>query len=140
MPLASPTSKTVTMCGSDRAEAERASCSKRRSRSGSWENSSGSTLTATSRPSRVSRALYTSPMPPDPRGEITSYGPRRAPAASVIGSLHPTEEEKIRYHGSCVAVRVASAVGRDRDWRVAHGDDARGVRRHQLLPELATAG
>ena len=35
-------------------------------------NSAGRTLTATSRPSRVSRALYTSPMPPAPIGERIS--------------------------------------------------------------------
>jgi len=32
---------------------------------------------ATIRPSRVSRALYTSPMPPVPRGARISYGPKR---------------------------------------------------------------
>ena len=39
----------------------------------------GRILIATVRSSRVSRALYTSPMPPAPRGERISYGPRRVP-------------------------------------------------------------
>ena len=38
---------------------------------------SGSTLIATSRPSFVSRARYTSPMPPAPSADRTSYGPSR---------------------------------------------------------------
>src|SRR6266581_906779 len=46
----------------------------------------GSTLIATSRPSRVSRARYTSPMPPFPMGARISYGPRRVPAERGIGS------------------------------------------------------
>src|SRR2546428_13380311 len=35
---------------------------------------------ATDRSSRVSRAFHTSPIPPAPSGERTSYGPRREPA------------------------------------------------------------
>ena len=38
------------------------------------------TLMATSRPSRVSRARYTSPIPPAPSPRI-SYAPSRVPAA-----------------------------------------------------------
>ena len=52
-------------------EAARASFAKRLNRSGSVETSAGSTLSATSRSSRVSRARYTSPMPPAPRGART---------------------------------------------------------------------
>ena len=52
---------------------------KRASRSASLAKRSGSTLIATSRFSFVSRARYTSPMPPAPREERISYGPRRAP-------------------------------------------------------------
>ena len=40
----------------------------------------GRTFSATSRFSFVSRARYTSPMPPAPSGERISYGPRRVPA------------------------------------------------------------
>ena len=47
---------TVTMFGWFKAEAARASCSKRFSLSASVESSAGSTFTATSRPSRLSRA------------------------------------------------------------------------------------
>jgi hypothetical protein len=39
---------------------------------------------ATSRPSRVSLARYTSPIPPAPRGAIISYGPNLVPAGRVI--------------------------------------------------------
>ncbi len=49
----------------------RASRSKRASRSGSAVNASGSTFSATSRSSFVSRARYTSPMPPAPSGPVT---------------------------------------------------------------------
>ena len=48
------------------AAAARASCSKRRSRSGSALKATGSTLIATLDASRGSRARYTSPMPPAP--------------------------------------------------------------------------
>ena len=61
------------MLGWFRAEAERASCSKRDSVRP--RESSGSTLIATSRPSRGSRARYTSPIPPAPSGARISYGP-----------------------------------------------------------------
>ena len=54
------------MLGWFRTPAARASCSKRFSRSGSCENDAGSTLIATSRPSRGSFARYTSPIPPAP--------------------------------------------------------------------------
>jgi hypothetical protein len=60
-----------------------ASLSKRWRISSDDESCSGRTLMATSRPSRVSRARYTSPIPPAPTGETISYGPSRAPAASV---------------------------------------------------------
>src|SRR5579862_3820981 len=66
----------------------RASCSNRRSRSASVATASGSTLIATSRPSRVSRARYTSPMPPAPTGDVISYGPSLVPVASVMDARH----------------------------------------------------
>src|SRR5262245_19847318 len=40
---------------------------------------------ATSRPRRVSRARYTSPIAPLPIGDTISYGPRRVPAEILIG-------------------------------------------------------
>lgn len=54
------------------AAAARASCSKRATRMGSVATAAGNTFTATSRPSRVSRARYTSPMPPAPSRAVTS--------------------------------------------------------------------
>ena len=48
------------------------------------------TFSATSRLSFVSRARYTSPMPPAPRAERISYGPRRVPtgrAKCLLGCL-----------------------------------------------------
>src|SRR5215813_10677210 len=56
----------------------------RASRSKRSPNRSAETLIATSRPSRVSRALYTSPMPPAPIGTTISYGPRRSRATRGI--------------------------------------------------------
>ena len=40
---------------------------------------------ATSRPSRVSRARYTSPIPPTPNSPCTSKTPMRRPASSTRG-------------------------------------------------------
>ncbi len=58
----------VTIFGWFRAEAARASWTKRRRRDSSVRRSAGRTLIATSRPRRVSRARYTSPIPPAPMG------------------------------------------------------------------------
>src|SRR5262249_11395253 len=71
------------MLGWFSAEAARASCSNRCLREASVEIEAGRTSIATSRPSRVSRAFHTSPIPPAPIGERTSYGPMRLPAAIV---------------------------------------------------------
>src|ERR1700761_1727178 len=76
----------VTMLGWLSADADCASCWKRSRRPLSPARWSGRTLSATSRPRRVSRARYTSPIPPDPSGERISYAPNRAPATSAIGS------------------------------------------------------
>jgi hypothetical protein len=54
-----------------------------RSASGSVHGS-----TATSRPSLESLARYTSPMPPEPIGSRTMYGPRTSPARSRMGALY----------------------------------------------------
>src|SRR5712691_10453389 len=70
------------------AATARASCSKRRSRSVSAANDTGITLIATSRPSRGSRARYTSPIPPAPSGARTSYGPSFVPEARAIPARH----------------------------------------------------
>ncbi len=60
------------MLGWFNAEADRASFSNRRSRSWSDASDSGSTLIATSRARRLSRARYTSPIPPTPSGATIS--------------------------------------------------------------------
>src|SRR6185312_4693419 len=73
------------MLGWFNAAAARASCSKRRKRSGSDVRDSGRTLIATSRSSLVSYARYTSPIPPAPSGERISYCPRIVFGASVMG-------------------------------------------------------
>lgn len=57
------------MCGWFTAASDFASRSNRAMLSFSSKNFSGRTLIATSRSSRVSRALYTSFIPPMPRGE-----------------------------------------------------------------------
>ena len=62
----------AVMLGWFRTPAARASCSNRRSLSGSREKMAGRTLIATSRPSRGSFARYTSPIPPAPSGERIS--------------------------------------------------------------------
>ena len=56
-------------------------------RSASAANASGRILMATSRSSRVSRARYTSPIPPAPRAERISNGPSRVPEARATGAL-----------------------------------------------------
>jgi hypothetical protein len=83
-----PISWTERMLGWSRVAMARASASNRRNRSESLANPSGRTLMATSRPSLVSRARYTSPMPPAPSGARISYGPSLVPAVSAIGSHH----------------------------------------------------
>src|SRR5512140_1158865 len=54
---------------------------KRSRRSASCAKASGRTLIATSRCRRVSRARQTSPIPPAPRRDRTSHGPRREPGS-----------------------------------------------------------
>src|SRR5262245_2257329 len=76
------------MLGWDRAATALASRSNRARRSGSYMNGLGSTLMATSRSSRVSRARYTSPMPPEPSGAMLSDGPSRVEAASIAAGSY----------------------------------------------------
>src|ERR1700689_5932299 len=59
---------------------------KRASRSGSCATSGGSSLSATSRPSLVSVARYTSPIPPAPSDDLISYGPSFVPGRSGMSS------------------------------------------------------
>src|SRR6266550_4046247 len=78
-------------------------------------NSAGSTLMATLRSSRVSRALNTSPIPPAPRGARTSYGPSRVPAEIGIWSMSEL------YVKLFAAVEVAHPRGLIRGQRPAGG-------------------
>src|ERR1700704_1637406 len=64
----------------------RASRSKRSRASGSAEIVEERILIATERSSRVSRALYTSPIPPAPIAVRISYGPRRVPGVNGMAS------------------------------------------------------
>src|SRR5262245_13185073 len=52
---------------------------------------------ATMRSTRVSRAFQTSPMPPDPTTDSSSYGPRRMPARGVVmkGERHVTPPPRL---------------------------------------------
>ena len=72
-----------------RATAPRAS--NRASRSGSLAKLGGRTLIATSRPSLVSRARYTSPMPPVPSGPTISKEPSFVPTARL--TLRPEDSD-----------------------------------------------
>src|SRR5262245_24432439 len=64
-------------------------------RSGSPPKPSATILRAMSRPSFVSRARYTSPMPPAPRGSRISYEPSRVPGdRPIVGAIiRPTPKE-----------------------------------------------
>src|SRR6516162_8007792 len=73
-----------------------ASLSKRCLCTGSLQNWAGRILMATVRSSRVSRARYTSPIPPAPSGARISWGPSRVAGASAMigcdytpGEIHP---------------------------------------------------
>ena len=86
VPWCSLTSYRVQICGCVSCEIARASRSNRSRNCGSAASVSGRTLIATVRSSRVSRALYTSPMPPAPSSDRISYAPRRTPADKDIRS------------------------------------------------------
>ena len=68
----SPKSKIARMFGCESAATRRLRARSARSGFGIAGRRAGSTLIATSRPSRVSRARYTSPMPPAPSGATIS--------------------------------------------------------------------
>src|ERR1700693_3725168 len=77
----------VTIFGWLRADAERASCSKRCNRSLCAESAEGRILIATLRSRRRSRARYTSPIPPAPSGSMISYGPSLVPEVRAISHV-----------------------------------------------------
>src|SRR5713101_2876751 len=74
---------SVQMWGCESFETALASRSRRCRKEGSEDRSAGRTLRATSRSRRVSRARYTSPMPPAPSGRWISYGPSLVPEFST---------------------------------------------------------
>jgi hypothetical protein len=73
------------------------------SRSGSAAKLSGRILSATSRFNLVSRARYTSPIPPTPMTDWISYGPRRKPGRSkgvVLEGLRHSSRHGFRIQSS----------------------------------------
>src|SRR6185295_18617897 len=94
----------------------RASCSKRRTSSGLETSDPLISLSATSRPSRVSRARYTSAIPPAPSRESTSYGPTLVPGA------------RLTFAQTTRMVRVARRGCADRETVPLGGVHVRGVR------------
>ena len=93
-----PTSKTVRMFGWLSAATARASRSKRASRSGSHATDAGSTLIATSRRSRGSRARYTSPRQSDGRWREALRSPDRCLRAG-LGAGSRLRQEPTRDRG-----------------------------------------
>src|ERR1700730_4240797 len=81
------------MLGWFREEIDLASRSKRCFASGLDERCEGRILTATVRSRRVSRARYTSPIPPAPSGETILYGPRFVPEVRAIRARHYSAAE-----------------------------------------------
>src|SRR5438477_776269 len=118
----------AAMCGWFSDASTRASRSNRASRSRSALNVDGSTLIATARPSRVSRARYTSPIPPAPSAPTISYGPRRDPTARtippIIGELALPDRDRGRVEAERVDHRVRRRL-------VLDGGDARA---HLVAP------
>ena len=75
-------------------------------RSGSVAKATGSTFSATSRCSFVSRARQTSPIPPAPSGAVTSYGPTRVPGLSATVLLYSASPRLVKGVRLCRRVIV----------------------------------
>src|SRR5262249_28395647 len=122
-------------------DADRASRSNRFRRSGSADRPAGWTLSATSPPSRVSRARYTSPIPPAPSGASTSYGPSRDPAERLIsGTWRQVDQDDI---GILTVAVEEDRLAVRRDVEALHpklGPEVRqlaqATRRHVEKPEV----
>jgi len=95
-----------------------ASRRKRAIRSASDANASGRTFSATSRLSLLSRARYTSPIPPEPIADRTSYGPMRVLGSSgMSGSERPDCSARGASEGARPSQRVRwPPVVRSRTW------------------------
>src|SRR3954454_2583744 len=103
------------MFGCDREEIARASRSNRALRSGSEERCEDRTLIATVRSSRVSRARYTSPMPPAPSGATISYGPSFVPDVSGIdAAIIPARLSTFRASSAQTLSRATRVSGEER--------------------------
>ncbi len=136
--VASPTSSrpcNVAIFGWLSEASTRASRSKRLLYSALSEVSSWRTLTATSRPSRMCSALYTSPMPPAPRDSRIRYGPTELPgdsrktlALTRIIPLEAWRRGRVTVAGAC---RFGSGF-RARGWSL-------DARRRRAAPERAAA-
>src|SRR5207248_7155916 len=118
------------MLACESCEMVRASRSKRSFRLGLETKCPERTLMATSRPSRVSRARYTSPMPPAPSCPVTSYGPNLVPA--VIMSLRAGDAGLRRAEGS-LHVRLIQVPENQRGDAGAHDGRSHedGIEMHQ---------
>src|SRR5579864_692199 len=105
----------------------------RASRSNRSVNCCAETLIATSRPSRVSRARYTSPMPPAPMSARISYGPSLVPAGrdmSPVAEVHQpaqAEDGEQKIGEAVERVMQPLAVGALRN----HSQHDRGEQRKQ---------
>ena len=111
------------MFGWLRLASTRASRSKRWRRFGLSATCRGNTLMATVRPSRVSVARYTSPIPPVPIDATISYGPRRWPGAS----RHKDRSDSVSVTVSACDTRKMSVYGPTR--MVSPGSSTAGADR-----------
>src|ERR1700693_552644 len=115
------------MWGWESCEIVLASRSKRWRRSSLEVRCSGKTLTATVLSSRVSRARYTSPMPPAPIAERISYGPSLEPAVSV--TLPPVSFASSLSHASfCFDAAAPDSLSRARPAGFPRNDHSRSLR------------
>src|SRR5262245_45624373 len=69
------------------------------------------TLTATSLPSRVSRALYTWPMAPAPSGARISYAPSRTPTVTANESPEPRVDIAFRRFETVAHLEIGARAG-----------------------------
>ena len=95
----------------------RASRSKRARRSATCESPAGSTLMATSRPSLVSRAFHTSPMPPLPIGsgqavgtDEATRGQRHRENSTPRGAIMPVMAPLFHTRGALIASALVACL------------------------------
>src|SRR5438552_10402283 len=104
------------MCGSFNDASSRASRSNRATRSVSFANISGRIFTATLRPSFVSVAWYTSPIPPAPRSLTISYVPNLVPAINAIENLRDYTQTNLGTQNIASVCRGARVQKIGNDW------------------------